>query len=46
MIDAATSWMDEGINARQWGTSGTIQILRNQYDGILYVDEVGPPRYR
>ncbi len=42
----ATSWMDQPVNARQWGTKPGIQVLRNQFDGLFYVDEVRPPVYR
>ncbi len=42
----ATSWMDEPINARSWGTGTMVMNLRDQYDAILYVDEVRPPLYR
>ncbi len=42
----ATAWMDKTINARTWGFGTSNQVLREQYDGLIYIDEVQEPVYR
>ena len=42
----ATAWMDKTINARTWGFGTSNQVLREQYDGLIYIDEVQEPLYR
>ena len=37
-----TAWMDEPITARYNGTTALSMILRDQYDGILFLDHVTP----
>ena len=37
-----TSWMDEIITARHNGTTALSMVLRDQYNAILFVDEVTP----
>jgi erythromycin esterase len=37
-----TAWMDEPITARYNGTTALSMILRDQYDGILFLEEVTP----
>ncbi len=43
---SATAWMDNTINARTWGFGTSNQVLREQYDGLIYIDEVQEPVYR
>ncbi len=44
-LNTGNSWMFERIYARGWGTFNYIMILRDQYDGILFIDTVNPPSY-
>lgn len=39
------SWMFQFITALSWGTYANEMVLRNQYDGILFIDTVTPPDY-
>jgi erythromycin esterase len=41
-----TEWMYQPIATKSWGFYDEVLTLRRQYDGILFVDEVHPPRYR
>ena len=38
-------WLFEPIGAFDWGTNLERMILRDQYDGILYIHTVNPPIY-
>lgn len=40
--EAGTAWMDESITARYNGTTALSMVLRDQYDGILFLDHVTP----
>lgn len=39
---AGTAWMDRPITARYNGTTALSMVLRDQYDGILFLEEVTP----
>ena len=39
------SWMFESIYSKSWGTIDLQMILKDQYDGILFIDTVNPPQY-
>jgi erythromycin esterase len=41
-----TAWMFQRIAAKDWGFTDEDQILSQQYDGILFVDQVHPPHYQ
>jgi len=41
-----TAWMFDEIAAKDWGRQDTRMVPRNQYDAILFVDQVHPPHYR
>ncbi len=41
-----TAWMFQPITSKSSGQWDQSQSHRRQYDGILFVDEVHPPRYR
>ena len=40
-----TAWMFEPITAKSWGRTPKTMTLRDQYDGILFVDTTTPPEY-
>ncbi len=40
-----TAWMFDQITTKTWGTRDVRMVLRDQYDGILFVDTVTPPDY-
>ena len=40
-----TAWFFERIVTREWGTSNVFMVPRDQYDGVLYIDAVTPPKY-
>ena len=42
---AGTSWMFDAIPAKQWGTWDYRFSPRAQFDGILFIDTVNPPKY-
>ena len=39
------SWMFENINAKAWGSYPLKMVLKDQYDGIIFIDTVTPPDY-
>lgn len=39
------SWMFTEIPSKEWGTAEVKSVLRDQYDGIIYIDTVNPPDY-
>ena len=39
------SWMFQTITCKSWGTGDLQMILKDQYDGILFIDTVNPPQY-
>jgi erythromycin esterase len=41
-----SEWMWTPINAFSWGTTPERLILRNEYDGVLFIDTVHLPVYR
>ena len=40
-----TMWMFEELTAKTWGTGDIRMVLKDQYDGILFIDTVEPPEY-
>lgn len=40
-----TEWFFSRILTREWGTSNTFMVPRDQYDGVLFIDAVTPPKY-
>jgi erythromycin esterase len=40
-----TAWFFDGIVTREWGTSALLMVPRDQYDGVLFIDSVTPPKY-
>jgi len=38
-------WMFERILAKRWGYTDLKMVLKDQYDGILFIDTVTPPDY-
>lgn len=40
-----TEWMYEPIIAHSWGVTPERSVLRDQYDGIFFVDTTKPPTY-
>jgi erythromycin esterase len=42
---AGNSWMFQDVTARAWGTDEYHMVPRNQYDAILFVNSVMPPRF-
>lgn len=45
VLNTGNSWMFEPIVAKEWGTIKAKMILKDQYDGILFIDTVTPPEY-
>jgi len=43
--DSGNSWMFESICSKSWGTTDLQMILKDQYDGVLFIDTVNPPQY-
>jgi erythromycin esterase len=39
------SWMFTTIEAKSWGNNPLYMVLRDQYDGILFIHTVNPPDY-
>ena len=39
------SWMFTSIVAKSWGKYSYVMVLRDQYDGILFIHTVNPPDY-
>ncbi|UCH97883.1 MAG: erythromycin esterase family protein, partial [Candidatus Aminicenantes bacterium] len=39
------SWMFTSIEAKTWGKYLRVMVLRDQYDGILFIHTVNPPDY-
>jgi erythromycin esterase len=39
------SWMFQSLVQREWGVNAFSMIPRNQYDGILFINEVQSPSY-
>jgi erythromycin esterase len=39
------AWFFDRILTREWGTSNVTMAPRDQYDGVLFIDSVNPPRY-
>lgn len=42
---AGTEWMFAEIVAKQWGYAKELQILRDQYDGLLFLPFSQPPQF-
>lgn len=43
--EEGNSWMFENVTAKRWGKDDWLLVPRNQYDAILFIDTVNPPRY-
>jgi erythromycin esterase len=39
------SWMFDRITAKDWGYDELYMNIREQYDGVLFIDTVNPPKY-
>lgn len=39
------SWMFQSSMQREWGVNSFSMIPRNQYDGVLFINEVQAPSY-
>ena len=42
---AGNSWMFQDLLQREWGTNAFHMTIRDQYDGVVLVDNVSSPRY-
>jgi erythromycin esterase len=40
-----TEWFFSRIVTREWGTNSVFMVPREQYDGVLFIDSVTPPKY-
>jgi erythromycin esterase len=40
-----SAWFFDRIATREWGTAALLMVPRDQYDGVLFIDSVTPPRY-
>ncbi len=43
--EPGNSWMFGEIPNKSWGTSDMESVLKDQYDGILFIDTASPPDY-
>jgi len=43
--DEGNSWIFQSIYSKSWGTVDLRMVLKDQYDGILFIDTVNPPEY-
>ena len=39
------SWMLNAVLTREWGLNSVQMVPRDQYDGVIFIDLVSPPRY-
>ena len=44
--ERGTEWMWNRITGLSWGTQPEQFVPRDEYDGVLFIDSVHPPRYR
>ena len=42
---AGTTWFFDRVLTREWGTNNVFMAPRDQYDGVLHIDSVTPPKY-
>jgi erythromycin esterase len=42
---AGTTWFFDRVLTREWGTNNVFMAPRDQYDGVLQIDSVTPPKY-
>jgi erythromycin esterase len=40
-----TEWFFDRIVTREWGVNNVPMVPREQYDGVLFIDAVTPPKY-
>jgi erythromycin esterase len=40
-----TGWMFDEIQAKEWGVTNYRMAMRDQFDGVLFIDTVEPPAY-
>jgi erythromycin esterase len=43
--EEGNAWFFDRILTREWGTSNVSMVPRDQYDGVLFIDMVSPPKY-
>jgi erythromycin esterase len=43
--EPGNEWMFQPVETREWGVSSLQLVPRDQYDGVLFIDRVTPPRY-
>ena len=43
---AGSQWLWERIPALDWGTTPYTMVVRDQYDGIVFIDTTSEPKYR
>jgi erythromycin esterase-like protein len=44
-LESGNEWMFQPVETREWGVSSLALVPRDQYDGVLFVDRVNPPKY-
>ncbi|MEO5818481.1 MAG: erythromycin esterase family protein [Gemmatimonadaceae bacterium] len=44
--ERGSEWIWTAVNALEWGRQPDRFIPRDEYDGVLFIDTVHPPRYR
>jgi erythromycin esterase len=42
---AGSQWLWDSIRALDWGTTPYTMVIRDQYDGIVFIDTTNPPKY-
>lgn len=44
-IEPGTEWMARRIPMKEWGVRSQPLVPRDEYDGIIFIDRVWPPKY-
>ena len=42
---AGSQWLWDVTRALDWGTVPYQMVIRDQYDGIVFIDSTSPPKY-
>jgi erythromycin esterase len=44
-VERGSDWIFTAVSAREWGLYPLVLTPRDQYDGVLFIDQVKPPQY-
>jgi len=45
-LEPGSEWVFTPVSAREWGLYPLVLAPRDQYDGVLFIDQVKPPQYQ